>query len=73
MATLDEKYGMILAAVLDAAKENAEQMKDSQDILQQGEVLAYEHVLEIALEHAEVVGVDPADLGMDPTSLLKTG
>lgn len=76
MAISDEQYGRILATVLDAARMRAEEMQGSQDLLQQGEVLAYEHILEVALQSAEMEGVDPADLGLegyDPTTLLKTG
>ncbi|MCU7846698.1 MAG: hypothetical protein KZQ89_01605 [Candidatus Thiodiazotropha sp. (ex Lucinoma kastoroae)] len=74
MTLIDEKYGRILAIVLDAARGSAESMQGSQDLLQQGEILAYEHILEVALEGAEMESVDPYDLGMDgfdPISLLR--
>jgi predicted HAD superfamily Cof-like phosphohydrolase len=66
---------VVLEEVLLAARQAALKAKEkaSDDSFAAGKVTAYYDVLTVALEQAELMGIDPAEFGMagfDPDSLL---
>ena len=64
---------VVLEEVLLAAHQAALKAKESDDSFAAGKVTAYYDVLTVALEQAELMGIDPAEFGMagfDPDSLL---
>ena len=72
----DDQYAVVLAEVLEAAREEGERAAAGEGELEQGQALAYQHIIELALENAEMVGLPAADIGLagyDPDKLLKTG
>ena len=55
---------VVLEEVLLAAHQAALKAKESDDSFAAGKVTAYYDVLTVALEQAELMGIDPAEFGM---------
>lgn len=72
----DDKYAVILAAVIEAAKDGGEAAVRSDDTFEKGQALAYFHIITAVLENAEMVGVEAEELGLanyNPEAMLKAG
>jgi hypothetical protein len=68
----DQKKSLLLATILDAAREEGLQAADRKD--DAGEVMAWYRVLELAKDEAEALGLPLAEIGLsdyDPAELLR--
>ncbi len=76
MLDQERKMAIILEQVLQAAVENGREAARKSDAFSQGSTFAYYDLLTIALENAEVLELDPREIGMldfDPDKELLPG